>query len=137
MMLEICVHECRVTKADECYLATIRTRENLQLLDLGGEIENDGSTPFENLYLAVQFLFAAEEHAYDMARAIAIAAKNIGLDGIIYPSYFSSLRQDRIPNLALYGHPVAEGAVEVACINRLLLETAKYTVQLGPSMEQD
>jgi len=132
--LEICVHECRVTKADECYLATLRTCRDLQLLDLCGDIDNDGGTPFESLYLAVQFLFAAETHAYHVTRAIAIAAKNIGLDGVIYPSYFSSLRQDRIPNLALFGHPVEEGAIEVACINRLMLETAKYTVQLGPCM---
>jgi RES domain len=135
--LEICVHECRVTKADECYLATLKTVRNLRLLDLCGEVENDGSTPFESSYLAVQFLFAAETHAYNLTRAIAVAAKNIGLDGVIYPSYFSSLRQDRIPNLALYGHPIADSAVEVVCINRLMLETAKYTVQLGPCLQSD
>lgn len=135
--LEICVHECRVTKTDECYLATLRTCRNLKLLDLCSDIEDDGQTPFQSLYLAVQFLFAAEKHAYQMTRAIAIAAKNHGLDGVIYPSYFSSLRQDRIPNLALFEHPVAGGAVEVVCINRLILETARYTVQLGPCLQRD
>jgi hypothetical protein len=135
--LEICVHECRVTKADECYLATLKTCRNLRLLDLCGDVESDGSTPFQSLYLAVQFLFAAEEHAYEMTRAIAAAAEKIGLAGIIYPSYFSPLRQDRIPNLALFGHPVADGIVEVACINRMMLETAKYTVRLGPSLNRD
>lgn len=133
--LEICVHECRVTKADECYLATLKTCRNLRLLDLCGDVEIDGSTPFESLYLAVQFLFAAEKHAYEMTRAIAVAAEKIGLAGIVYPSYFSSLRQDRIPNLALFGHPVADGIVEVSCINRMLLDTAEYTVRLGPSLD--
>lgn len=135
--LEICVHECRVTKADECYLATLRTNRDLRLLDLCGDVENDGSTPFESLYLAVQFVFGAEQHAYAITRAIAAAAKEIGLDGIMYPSYFSSLRQDQIPNLALFGHPIAEGDVGVTCINRMLLETAKYTVQLGPCLPRD
>jgi hypothetical protein len=84
--LEICVHECRVTKADECYLATLKTCRNLRLLDLCGDVEGDGSTPFESLYLAVQFLFAAEKHAYEMTRAIAAAAEKAGLAGIVYPS---------------------------------------------------
>jgi hypothetical protein len=128
------VHECRVSKADECYLATIRTYHNLHLLNLCGEVENDGNTPFQSLYLAVQFLFAAEQHGYHISRAIALAAKNAGLDGIIYPSYFRSLKTDKIPNIALFGHPVADQAVEIVCINRLLLETARYTVRLGPCL---
>jgi hypothetical protein len=132
--LEICVHECRLTEVDECYLATLRTCRDLQLLDLCGEIENDGGTPFQSLYLAVQFLFAAEKHSDDITRVIAIAAKNNRLNGIIYPSYFSSLRQDRIANIALFGQPVAKGVVEVVCINCLMLETARYTVRLGPCM---
>jgi hypothetical protein len=132
--LEICVHECRVTKSDECYLAILQASQDLKLLDLCGEVDNDGSTPFHSLYLAVQLIFAAEEQSYHITRAIALAAKNAGLDGIIYPSYFSSLRKDRIPNIALFGHPVIDGTVKVICINRLTLETARYTMQLGPCL---
>jgi hypothetical protein len=135
--LEICVHECRVTKADECYLAVLATCVDLELLDLCGDIENDGSTPFESLYLAVRFIFAAEKHSYDMTRRIAIAAKDAGLHGVMYPSYFGPLRSDRIPNIALFGHPVDSGLVKVDCINRLTLDTARYTVQLGPCLPQD
>jgi hypothetical protein len=135
--LEICVHECRVTKADECYLSTLRTCRELQLLDLCSDIDDHGSTPFESLYLAVQFIFAAERHSYEITRTIAIAAKNAGLQGVVYPSHFSSLRRDRIPNLALFGHPVSDGVVKVDCINRLMLDTARYTVQLGPCLSRD
>jgi hypothetical protein len=134
--LEIYVHECRVTIADECYLAVLRACRDLHLLDLSADIEADGKTPFESLYLAVQFLFAAEKHSYEITRAISTAAKDAGLDGIVYPSYFSSLREERIPNLAVFGHPVAAGAVEVGCINRLILETARYKVRLGPSLSR-
>jgi hypothetical protein len=73
--LRICVHECRVTKADECYLATLRTSRNLRLLDLCGDVENDGSTPFQSLYLAVQFLFGAEQHAYDITQPLRLQQK--------------------------------------------------------------
>jgi len=135
--LEICVHECRITVTDECYLATLRADRDLHLLDLCANIDDDGKTPFESLYLAVQFIFAAEKHSYDITRAIAVAAKNAGLHGVIYPSYFSRLREERIPNLALFGHPLADGIVSVDCINRLTLETARYTVQLGPCLTQD
>ena len=135
--LEICIHECRVTLADECYLATLLASRELRLLDLCAEIENDGSTPFESLHLAVQFIFAAETHSYDITRAIAVAAKEAGLDGIICPSYFSALRQEKIPNLVLFGHPISEGMVEVACINRLTLDTARYTARLGPCLSRD
>jgi RES domain len=135
--LKICVHECRVTKADECYLAVLVTCVDLELLDLCGDVENDGNTPFESLYLAVRFIFAAEKHSYDMTRTIAIAAKDAGLHGVMYPSYFGPLRADRIPNIALFGHPVANGLVKVDCINRLTLATARYTVQLGPCLPQD
>jgi RES domain len=135
--LEICVHECRITITDECYLAVLRACRDLHLLDLCADIEDDGKTPFESLYLAVQFIFAAEKHGYEITRTIAATAKDAGLHGIIYPSYFSPLRQERIPNLALFGHPVADGIVKVDCINRLTLETARYTVRLGPCLSRD
>jgi hypothetical protein len=132
--LEICVHECRTTKSDECHLATLRILRPLELLDLCESIDNDGPTPFESLYLAIQFIFSAEEHSYEIARAIAKAAHNAGLDGIIYPSYFSSLRGSSIPNIGLFGYPIADGKVDLVSANRLILETAEYTVRLGPCL---
>jgi hypothetical protein len=132
--IEICVHECRVTKADECHLATLRNSRVLKLLDLCAEIESDGPTPFESLYLAVQFIFAAEEHSYDIARAIAKAAKDAKLDGVAYPSYFSSLRESKIPNLALFGYPIENRTVQFCCADRLHLKSARYTLGFGPCL---
>jgi len=132
--LEICVHECRTTKSDECHLATLRISRPLELLDLCESIDNDGPTPFESLYLAIQFVFSAEEHSYEIARAIAKAANSAGLDGIIYPSYFSSLRGSTIPNIGLFGYPIADGKVGLVSANRLILESAEYTVRLGPCL---
>jgi hypothetical protein len=132
--LEICVHECRTTKADDCHLGTLRISRQLELLDLCESIDNDGPTPFESLYLAVQYVFSAEEHSYAVARAIALAASAAGLDGIIYPSYFSSLRGGTIPNIGLFGHPIADGKVSLVSANRLILERADYAVRLGPCM---
>jgi hypothetical protein len=131
---EICVHECRVTKTDECYLATLEVARGLKLLDLCGDTSSDGGTPFESLYMAIQFIFAAEQHSYGIVRAIAKAARSAGLHGVAYPSYFSSLRGNKIPNIGLFGHPIAAGSLKVLCANRLLLDTVQYGVTLGPCL---
>ncbi len=132
--LEICVHECRVTKADECYVATLKIVQPLVLLDLCADINDDSRTPFESLALAIRFIFSAEKHSYKISRAIAEAAVRAGLDGIVFPSYFSSLRGDLIPNIALFGRPIKNGVVELLSINSLSLKAAEYTLQLGPCL---
>ncbi|WP_232465836.1 RES family NAD+ phosphorylase [Burkholderia ubonensis] len=38
-----------------------------------------------------------------------------------------------VPNLALFGHPIAEGKVEVKCINRLLVTRVEYELKFGPA----
>jgi hypothetical protein len=130
--LEICIHECRVTKADVCHLATLKTTKPLELLDLCADIIEEGRTPFESLYLAIRFIFSAEEHSYEIAQAIAIAARDAGLHGVAYPSYYSTLTGGEIPNLGLFGRPVADRSVELFCANRLILNSARYEVTLGP-----
>lgn len=132
--LEVCVHECRVTRADECHVGILQTVRPLHLLDLCAEPHDDGRTPFESVYFAVQFIFAAEKHSYGIARAIATAAQRAGLQGIVFPSYFSSLRGNKIPNIGLFGHPIAEGTVALICANRLLLDRVQYAVTLGPCL---
>ena len=120
--IEICVHECRITRADEFYLGTLKATKPLKLLDLCANSINDGPTPFESIYLAVQMIFAAESHSYGIARAIARAAKSEGYDGLAYPSYFSTFRSTKIPNVGLFGRPIADGRVELLCANRLQLD---------------
>ncbi len=134
--LEICVHECRVTKADECHIGVLESSTTVDLLDLSASIEDPGATPFESLSLAIHFVFAAESHSYQITRAIAKAAKRANLQGVIFPSYFSSLRGATIENIAVFGRPVEDGRLNVVCINRLLLQSAKYDVALGPCLPE-
>ncbi len=37
-----------------------------------------------------------------------------------------------IPNIALFGNPIAENKVKVKCINRVVLNMVKYDIQFGP-----
>lgn len=156
--LDVCIHECRATAEDEIYVATLKPLRNLRLLDLTHLLEEEGVTEFESLDMAVHMLFLARNHSYEISRAISIAAKMAGFDGIIYPSFFSllrtgghpfetafgiSLRRIRqnaedyvraytIPNLALFGRPIDESTVRVECINRLILTQIGYKGHFGP-----
>jgi hypothetical protein len=132
--LEICVHECRVTIADDCYVATLNVLRPLVLLDLSANVIEESKTPFESLSLAMHFIFAAKKHSYHIAQVIARAAKRTGLDGIIFPSYFSALRGNAIQNIGLFGYPIADRSLEVLCINKLFLDRAKYETRLGPCL---
>lgn len=154
--LEVCIHECRVSVEDELYIGTLRPSRDLQLLDLT-EVFQDDATEFESIDIAIHMLFLAGAHSYSISRAIAVAANAAGLDGIIYPSYFSVVRTGRmpietaygislrrfkgheahakaqiIPNVALFGRPVADGRVSVECVNRLLLTRIIYDGVFGP-----
>lgn len=155
--LELCVHECRVTVEDLVHVATLRAARPLVLLDVTGVLE-EPVTSFESLDMAVHMLFLAAEHAYPLARAIADAAAEAGFDGILFPSYFSLLRtgqpfletayglstrtfsgaaeheaQKIVANIALFGHPIADGRVLIDCINRLYLRQAAYDLGFGPA----
>lgn len=154
--IEVCVHECRVTVEDELYLATITTKKELKLLDIT-EILDDDTTEFESIDIAIHMLFLAGEHSYEISRDIAIAAKERGYEGIIYPSYFSLLKTGSMPfdtiygisirklpvtveyaksqiiqNIALFGRPIQEEIVKVACINKLILNKIIYDFHFGP-----
>jgi RES domain len=141
--LQVCVHECRATADDEIFVATLHATTGLKLLDLTEVLKEDDTTEFESLDLAVHMLFLAAKHSYEITREIAAAAHAASYDGLVYPSYFSLLRTGAlpfatsyglahrripefaehekakiVPNLALFGRPVADGKVEVTYQSR-------------------
>jgi hypothetical protein len=157
--LEVCIHECRVAAEDDIFVATLTPTQDLRLLDLSVLLkEEEGVTEFESLDLTVHMLFLAGRHSYKLTRSVAEAARVTGFDGLIYPSYFSLLRLGEmpfqtvygishrqieqlqeheqaktIPNLALFGRPVASGSVAVKCIDRLIINRVGYDYHFGPT----
>lgn len=154
--LQVCVHECRVAAEDEIYVATLKPARDLRLLDLSALIPEETSE-FESLDMAIHMLFLAGPHSYSIARAIAAGSRRSGLDGVVYPSYFSLLRNGimpfqtvygishrripqyqpheaatAVPNVAIFGRPIQSGSVTVACINKLVLRRVAYEFQFGP-----
>lgn len=156
--LDTCLHECRLTAEDETFVATMHPARELRLLNLAALLrEGDHVSEFESLDMAFHMLFLAGKHAYEIIREVAIAARAAGFDGLIYPSYFSLIRlgimpfqtiygishrriqslQDHeeskaVPNLALFGRPVASGDVAIESINRLVLRQVQYGYHFGP-----
>ena len=156
--IDTCLHECRITAEDESFIATIHPTRDLRLLNVAALLrENKRVTEFESLDIAVHMLFLAGRHAYDITREIAVAARDAGFHGLIYPSYFSLIRlgimpfattygishrriepyQDieeskAIPNLALFGRPIKSGIAEIQCINRVVLTRVEYGYHFGP-----
>ncbi len=159
--LDTCLHECRVAAEDELFVATLQPTRDLRLLNLAAMLEEPRSvTEFESLDLAVNMLFLAGRHSYPIAREIARAARRRGFDGLVYPSYYSMVRNGvkpfetiygiwrrRIPqlrafeaakvsaNYAIFGRPVRESTVDVVCINKVVLSKVLYSVHFGPVLD--
>lgn len=155
--LQVCVHECRVTAEDDLYVATLKPKRPLKLLDVSVLLKEKDVTEFESLDMAVHMLFLAGKHSYKITRNIGAAARSAGFDGLVYPSYFSLLRigvmplqtvygipnrritqyQDyeqatAIPNLALFGRPIKQDHIAVESINKLILNMVTYGFHFGP-----
>jgi RES domain len=155
--LQVCVHECRVTAEDELYVATLKPKRPLKLLDLSILLREDNITEFESLDMAVHMLFFAAKHSYKITRSIAIRVQANGFDGVVFPSYFSLLRigvmpfqtlyglslrsipefqeyeqNKAIPNLAIFGRPIERGDITIECINKLILNRVSYDIHFGP-----
>lgn len=160
--LELCIHECRTTVDDNLFVAKLVPTQKLKVLDLSALIEEEGVTEFDSLDMTIHFLFLAGDRSYSICRQIALKAKEKGLDGIIYPSYFSYIRtgaipfeticgisvrrfpqlshytqMQSIPNLALFGRPVKENKVSVNCINRVVINRVSYDMSFGPVYHKD
>ena len=102
--LQTCLHECRVTAEDDLFVATLSPSRDLELLNVATLLDESLEvSEFESLDLAVNMLFLAGEHSYPITRAIAWAARCAGFDGLVYPSYFSMLRNGVKPFETTYG----------------------------------
>ncbi len=154
--LEVCVHECRFSAEDELYVATLSTTKPLRLLNLAA-IPTEDVTEFESLDISVNMIFLAGKHSYEIARQIAVRARDEGFDGLIYPSYFSELRTGvmplrttygmsnrripqyqeieealAVPNYAIFGRPIEDGKLVVRCINKVVISRVDYKFHFGP-----
>jgi len=48
------------------------------------------------------------------------------------PQFSDREKSKIVPNLGIFGRPIADGLVEVKCVNRLMLERVAYQYNFGP-----
>lgn len=158
--LELCIHECRTSVEDNIFFAKLSPIKTLKVLDLTSLIDEE-ATEFESLDMAIHFLFLAGKHSYEICRDIASEAMKKGFDDIIFPSYFSYIRNGHVPfdaiygisirkipelkryaqaqsvpNLALFGRPIKENKVSVDCINKVVINKIDYDISFGPAYHE-
>ena len=74
------------------FVATVCPNRPLKLLNLASLLDEKDVDEFESLDMAVHMLLLAGKHSYEITQDIAVAAKKAGFDGLVYTSYFSSIR---------------------------------------------
>jgi len=136
--IELCLHECRATIADEIIVATLRPIRELHLLDLSAEIECAPGTPFEDSNVFVGIMCRSRSNWLDFCRAISRAARAAGYDGIRYVSYYAQAKHAAASlNLAIFGRPLEAKLLEIQSVNRLRISDMSYQFQFGPVLYRD
>lgn len=136
--LQVCIHECRVTLADDIFVATLAPTRTLRLIDLSGNYDQPEATdPFDDLLWFFRGLMnTSVPHVYRYCRRIAQTIKEMtDADGFVYNSYYTNVAGDtggKTINYALFGRPIAEGKLRIASINTIRLNRITYDYRLGP-----
>lgn len=133
--VETCLNESRVSVDDYIYVAKLKPRQNLKLIDftkIKSDRKEDDST---NLSMAIIMLFSAGNSSYPITQTISERINQLGFDGVIYPSFFNQVRDQNYSNIVLFGHPITEKKIEVASINALQQKSIRYEFTYGPAIK--
>lgn len=136
--IELCLHECRTTIADEIVVATLSPNRTLKVIDLSSPIEETGPTPFDDQNVFVGIMCRSRGRWLDYCREISREALAAGYDGIRYASYYAQSKHDyKSLNLAIFGRPLQEGLLELKSVNRLRITDMTYKYDFGPVLYRD
>lgn len=131
--LETCLHETRVTVADEITLATFKTIKELKLLNIADSFhEKKDATEFEMIGILMYKLCTTNEEEYEKCRLISEFIKKNGYDGFKFLSYYTNIKDEPLNNIALFGFPLKEEKVKLESLNRVKLERVNYSFSFGP-----
>jgi hypothetical protein len=136
--LQVCIHECRVTLADDIFVASLTPTKKLSLIDLTGNYDQpDDIDPFDDLHWFFRGLMnASRPNVYRYCRRIAQTIRDMTkADGFLYNSYYTNVAGDtegKTINYALFGRPLAEGKLGIKSINTVRLNQIRYDYHLGP-----
>lgn len=80
-------------------------------------------------------LCGTNELEYPKCQLIAEAIRHADYDGFKFKSYYSQVKTEPLFNIALFGHPIAEGKLKLESVNRVKLEQVSYVYSFGPVFE--
>lgn len=135
--VETCLHEARVTLADWITLGTLTPTRDLQVVDLSDVDESAAKHPFESVRIFLDKLAFAGSHEYELCREMAREISVLGVDGFVYVSYFAQAHSRRLQNIALFGHPIADGTLRLESVNRVQLRKVSYEYTFGPHNDRN
>ncbi|MCH7964648.1 MAG: RES family NAD+ phosphorylase [Bacteroidetes bacterium] len=133
--LETCLHETRVTIADEIILATFKTKKELKILNIADSFtEKEGITEFEMISILMYKLCTTNEEEYEKCRFISEFIKKNEFEGFKFLSYYTNVKDEELYNIAIFGFPLKEDKIELQSINRIKLRRVDYTFSFGPAI---
>jgi RES domain len=136
--LHVCIHECKVTLADDIFVASLMPTKKLSMIDLTGNYDQpEDIDPFDDLFWFFRGRMNANHpNVYRHCRRIAQTIRALtDADGFIYNSYYTNVAGDtsgKAINYALFGRPLADGKLKVVSMNTMRLERVTYDYHLGP-----
>ena len=132
--IETCIHECRCTVIDEIVLATLRSKQEMTVIDLQEIHEPAPFTPFQCVGHFLYGLSVATSEEYPKSRMLARRMLELGVDGFTYRSFFSSVKTRTLTNIALFGYPIHDSKLTMVSLNRIKIDRIDYEFSLGPVM---
>lgn len=136
--VETCVAELKPHIDDivhhKIFVATLGPLVTLKLVDFTA-IDRDRTAEQDTLFA----FFAANTSSYIFTQLLSSFVRGQGYDGVIYPSALSCIApaQSKIcKNVALFGAPLAERKLKVKSINRIVISTIAYDLDLGPAWDR-
>lgn len=132
--VETCIHESRCRIDDEICIATVETMTDLTTIDLGDAPYQAGEeTPWTSPSVFLGQVMRSSRH--DECQIIGERVFERGIAALQFPSFFSQVLDQRHANIAIVGHPIAEGKARIHSLNRIKLERARYEYAFGPIFE--
>jgi hypothetical protein len=132
--VETCIHECRVTLADEIFVASLKPRPNLKILDLRSCRCPHDTDRFSDPSIWLSSLIFNGESSYKTCRALAERILTRGYDGFVYKSYFQQATNRKHTNIAIFGAPIEKGVLTCHSINIIRIKDISYDWQFGPAV---
>lgn len=134
--VETCLHESRVKLSDDIFVATLRPREAIKLLDLSSPKSDVEVSPFDDPRIWLRSLIY--DHAsYETCQRLAAHIYSLGYQGFIVESFFQQAAKKKHLNLCIFGRPVVSGSVLVEGINRVSLRNISFEYGFGPGVFDD